>query len=99
MADTKYGIVHNNYFVIYHKRNSRGEKMKKQETKRIWVPWAMCGGASCVPFDTREEAQTCADGLFIDKNSFRIVELDENGYPVMTEELEKLGYGAEHPEF
>ena len=95
---SKYGIIHNNHLLMYNPLNSRGEKMKKTSTMKIWVPWSNTTGSACVPFDTYEAAEEFAKEIFAEReDTFRIVELDEENQPVMTEELKKLKYG-ERPE-
>lgn len=93
-----YGIIHNNHFYMWHPKKKDGTEMKKTWTQRVWVPWKIGEGDTCVPFKTEEEATAFATETFWKDGSFRIVELDEENRPIITEELEKLGYGGPLPD-
>ena len=62
---TQYGIVHNNYYYLWHPRKKDGTVMKKTWRTKIWVPWAVADvNSRCVPYDSYEEALTSAQEMF-----------------------------------
>ena len=91
---TKYGIVHNNYFVMHNARMKNGREIKRVLKTKVWSHYGHGNGyeVPCIAFDTYEEAENLAKELFWNDKSFYIAELDENNFPIVTEELEALGY-------
>lgn len=93
-----YGIIHNNHWYFWHPLKKDGTPMKKKWHKKIWVNWSGSNPDVCQCFDSAEKAQEVAEGLFYNPNSFRIVELDEDAQPIITKDLEELGYGEPLPD-
>jgi hypothetical protein len=86
-----YGVVHNNFWYFYYPVKADGTKSKQQYLKRIWVP--LGHENTFLKFDTEEAAISAASEQYYNEKSWKVIEIDEEGNPVPSPEVEKLKLG------
>lgn len=89
---TKYGILHNQHMTFFHKIRNDGTPTKREYRENRWAGWCTANGDALIGFDSEEAAREFAESVFLPKR-WKVVEIDEDGNPVLTQEqIDDLKY-------